>query len=123
MAGYVDLYLLPIRRRQLAAYRKVARTFGAVVADHGALEYREFVASGAKPMKGVMPVERLLRPRKGEVLVFSVLGFKSKKHREAVYAKSMKDPRMKRLMQQTPAFDMKRMYLSEFETFVGSAPL
>jgi uncharacterized protein YbaA (DUF1428 family) len=119
MAGYVDLYLLPVPKKHLKAYRGMANLFGKVVRAHGATEYREFVASGAKPMPGCKGVEQILEPKKGEVMVFSVVGFKSKKHRDRVNQKVYEDTRMQKMMEKKPIFDMKRMYLSEFETFVG----
>jgi uncharacterized protein YbaA (DUF1428 family) len=123
MAGYVDLYLLPVPKKHMKTYRKMASVFGKVIKDQGALEYREFVASGAKPMHGIPGVDKLLKPKKGEVLVFSVAGFRNKKHRDKANAAMMNDPRMAKMMKKMekmgPVFDMKRMHLSEFETLIG----
>jgi len=51
MARYVDGFVLPIPRRNLAAYRKMARKAGKVWREHGALEYRECIAEDVKPGK------------------------------------------------------------------------
>src|SRR5262245_47879023 len=119
MAGYVDLYLLPVPRKKLKMYKGMAKTFEKVIRDHGALEYREFVASGAKPTMGIKGVESAIKPKKGEALVFAVAGFKSKKHRDRVNGKVMADTRLHKYMQMKMPFDMKRMLLSEFKTLVG----
>jgi len=39
--GYVDIYLLPVPKQDLEAYRREATTFGKVAKEHGALGYRE----------------------------------------------------------------------------------
>jgi uncharacterized protein YbaA (DUF1428 family) len=119
MAGYVDLYLLPVPRRNLAAYRRLAKTFGRVARSHGALEYREFASAGERPMKGTRPVDKLVRPKRGEVVISSVVGFRNKAHRDRVNAGIFKDPRMTAMMKMKPLFDMKRMHVGEFETIVS----
>jgi uncharacterized protein YbaA (DUF1428 family) len=121
MGRYVDLYLLTVPRKNLAAYRKLAKRWGAIMADAGVLAYREFVASGAKPMKGMegmKGVDTLLKPKKGEVVIFSVVEFKSKAHHDATNERGWKDPRMQELMEMKPIFDMKSMRIGEFETLV-----
>ena len=37
--AYVDGFILPVPKKNLAAYRKQARTFAAVMKDLGALAY------------------------------------------------------------------------------------
>jgi uncharacterized protein YbaA (DUF1428 family) len=118
MAGYVDVYALSVPRKNLAAYTKLAKTFAKVVKDHGVLEYREFVSAGEKPMKGVKPFDVLVKPKRGEVVVTSLVGFRNKAHRDRVNKAVFADPRMQAMMKQKPVFDMKRMYVGEFETFV-----
>ena len=118
MAGYVDLYMLPVPRRNLAAYRRLAKAWGRIMRDHGVLEYREFVAAGVPPMKEIRPVAKLVKPKPGEVTVASVVGFRSKAHRDRVNGAAYKDPRMIALMHSKPIFDMKRMFVGEFKTFV-----
>src|SRR5688572_30755221 len=119
MAGYVDLYMLPVPRRNLPAYRKLAKAWGKIMRDHGVLEYREFVAKDSTLMKGMPPVAKLVKPKRGEVTVSSVVGFRNKAHHDRVNGAAMKDPRMKALMESKPLFDMKRMHIGEFETFVA----
>ncbi|MBK6910933.1 MAG: DUF1428 family protein [bacterium] len=49
MKGYVVLFLLPLPKKNLAEYKKLARRFGRVAVDHGALHYREFIGEDLKP--------------------------------------------------------------------------
>lgn len=117
MAGYVDLYLLPVPKKNLTAYRKLANVFGRVIFDHGATEYREFLGDDLFP-KGCVSFTKRIRLAPGEVLISSVVGFKSRKHRDKVLKKSFKDPRMQKLMTCDQLFDMKKMVYGGFKTFV-----
>jgi uncharacterized protein YbaA (DUF1428 family) len=48
MANYVDGFVVPVPRRNAAAYQRMARRSAKVWRDHGALEYRECVADDVK---------------------------------------------------------------------------
>ena len=41
---YVDGFIVPVPKKNLEAYRRMAKTAGKVWRDHGALEFREYVA-------------------------------------------------------------------------------
>jgi uncharacterized protein YbaA (DUF1428 family) len=118
MKGYVDLFLLPVPKKNLGAYQKIANKFGNIVRDHGALEYREWVGDDLnhKGMTASFPGKIKLKP--GEVLISSVVEFKSKAHRDQVNKKIMNDERMKEMMNMKPLFDMKRMMYGGFSTIV-----
>jgi uncharacterized protein YbaA (DUF1428 family) len=119
--GYVDLYILPIRKKNLAAYRKLARRYGKIIEEHGALECREWVGNDLKVKGGITPFTSKIKLRPGEVLISSVVEFRSKSHRNQVNKKVMNDPRMKRLMAEPmdgPIMDMKRMLYGGFFTIV-----
>ena len=45
MSKYADVYLLPIREENVPAYKKLATTVGKLFMKHGALRYREYIAS------------------------------------------------------------------------------
>ena len=117
MKGYVDLYILPLPKKNLAAYRRIAQKFGKIIEDHGALEYREWVGDDLK-VKGMTAFPSKIRLKPGEVLISSVVEFHSKSHRNQVNKKAMNDPRMKALMMEKPLFDMKRMLYGGFSTIV-----
>jgi uncharacterized protein YbaA (DUF1428 family) len=90
---YVDGYVLPVPKKNLAAYRRMAQKAGKVWREHGALEFRECVGDDLKTKK-VKSFPQLVKLTRGETVVFSWIVFKSRAHRDAVNAKVMKDPRL-----------------------------
>lgn len=117
MGTYVDLYLIPLPKRNLAAYKSLARRFGKIIRDFGVSEYREFSADDLDA-RGGPPFSKVVKLKPGEILVASYVVYKSKSHRSAVMKKLMKDPRMEKMMAEPMAFDMKRMTYGGFKTFV-----
>lgn len=117
MKGYVDLFLLPVPKKHIPAYRKIAEKFGEIIRDHGALEYREWQGDDLHH-KGMVAFPSKIKLKPGEVLISSVVEFNSKAHRNQVNKKIMNDPRMKDLMNMKPLFDMKRMLYGGFSTIV-----
>ena len=118
MARYVDGFVVPVPRKKLAAYRRLARQAGQVWRDHGALEYIECVADDVKRGKWTsFPQSVKLKP--GETVVFSYIVYKSRAHRDRVNAKVMKDPRLKPMMDpKAMPFDGKRMFWGGFKVLV-----
>jgi len=116
MARYVDGFLLAIPKKKLAAYRAIAKRGAKVWRDHGALEYRECVGDELKLPWGVSFI-KVIKAKPSETVVFSWIVYKSKKDRNRVNAKVMKDPRIKMDMKEMP-FDMKRMAVGGFEVLV-----
>ena len=90
---YVDGYVLPVPKKNLPAYRRMAAKAGKVWREHGALEFRECVGEDLKTKK-IKSFPSLVKPKPGETVVFSWIVFKSRAHRDAVNAKVMKDPRL-----------------------------
>ncbi len=120
MKGYVDLYLLPIQKKNIPAYRKIAEKFGEIIRDHGALEYREWQGDDLHH-KGMVAFPSKIKMKPAEVLISSVVEFNSKAHRNQVNKRIMNDPRMKdlmNLMNMKPLFDVKRMLYGGFSTIV-----
>ena len=115
MARYVDGFVIPIPRRNAARYRRIARKAGRVWRDHGALEYRECMAEDVKPGK-LTSFPQSVKLKKGEVVWFSWIVYKSRRHRDRVNAAVMKDPRLARMMDPAKMpFDGKRMLYGGFE--------
>ena len=115
---YVDGYVLPVPKRNLQAYRRMAQRASRVWRDHGALEYRECVGDDLSAKMG-MPFARAVKLKRGETVVFSWIVFKSRAHRDRVNAKVMKDPRIARMMKLEPMpFDDKRMAYGGFKVIV-----
>ena len=117
MKGYVDLYVLPIPKKNLEAYQKIANKFANIVREHGALEYREWVGDDLNH-KGMTGFPSKIKVKPGEILISSVVEFKSKAHRDQVNKKIMNDERMKEMINMKPLFEMKRMMYGGFATIV-----
>ena len=118
MARYVDGFVLPVPKRNIDAYRRMARKAGKIWREHGALEYRECVADDVT-MGKVTSFPRSVKRKRGETVVFSWIVFKSRAHRDRVNAKVMKDPRLADMMEpKDMPFDAKRMIYGGFKVVV-----
>ena len=117
MPRYVDGFLLPLPKKNLAVYRRMAQSAGKVWREHGALEYRECVGDYLNTKMGV-PFPRAAKAKRGEVPVFSWIVYKSRAHRDSVNARVMKDPRIAKMMQGKTPFDVKRMAYGGFRVIV-----
>lgn len=119
MANYIDGFVLPVPKRQFAAYRRMAQKSGRIWREHGAIEYVECVADDVKPGKWTS-FPRSVKLKKGEVVVFSYVVYKSRKARDRVLAKVMKDPRLAEFMDPRKLpFDGKRMFWGGFKPIVA----
>ncbi|MFT3868668.1 MAG: DUF1428 domain-containing protein [Nibricoccus sp.] len=118
MPKYVDGYVLPVPKKNLTAYRRMAKVAAKVWRDHGALDYKECVGDDLAVSWGT-PFPRRMKLKSGETVVFSFIVFKSRAHRDKVNAKVMEDPRLQAFMnKKTMPFDMKRMAYGGFEVIV-----
>lgn len=118
MAKYVDGFVLPVPRRNAAAYRRMARLAGKVWKEHGALEYRECVADDVKPGK-ITSFPQSVKLKPGEAVWFSWIVYKSRKDRDRINALVMKDPRLAKMMNpKSMPFDGKRMIYGGFKFVV-----
>ena len=118
MPRYVDGFVLPVPKNNIEAYRKIARKAGKIWREHGALEYREWIAEDVKVGKRTS-FPRSVKLKPGEVVVFSWITYKSRKQRDAVMKKVMKDKRLAEMM--TPKampFDTKRMIFGGFKSLI-----
>ena len=114
---YVDGYVLPVSRKNLQAYGRLARKAGKIWRKHGALEFRE-CAGDDLDVKGMVPFPRRIKLKRGETVVFSWIVFKSRAHRDRVNAKVMKDPRLSGMDPKSMPFDCKRMVYGGFKVLV-----
>ncbi len=115
---YVDGFVVPVPKKKLLAYRRMAQTAGKIWREHGALEFRECVADDVKPGKWTS-FPQSVKLKAGETVVFSYIVFKSRAHRDRVNAKVMKDPRLADMMDpKNMPFDGKRMFWGGFKTIV-----
>jgi uncharacterized protein YbaA (DUF1428 family) len=116
---YVDGYVLPVPKKSIEAYRRIAQKAGKIWREHGALEYRECVADELDAEWGV-PFSRSVKMKRGETVVFSWIVFKSRAHRDRVNTKVMKDPRLAKMDPKSMPFDMKRMTYGGFKVLVDA---
>ena len=119
MSKYADVYLLPIPEENIPAYKKLATAAGKVFLKHGALKYREYVASDLN-VEGLVPFPKRIKLKPGETLVYAAVEFKSEAHRNKVMKAVMSDPAMNAMMPEgTKApFDYKRMVYGGFKVLV-----
>lgn len=118
--AYVDGFVVPVPKRRLAEYWKLARLASKVWRDHGALEYRECVADDVAWGKRTS-FPRSVKQATGETVVFSYIVYKSRAHRDRVMAKVMKDPRLDFDPKRMP-FDGRRMIWGGFRSVVSWGP-
>ena len=118
MARDVNGFVVPVPKKNLEAYRRMAQKAGKVWREHGALDYRECVADDVKVGKWTsFPCSVKLKPR--ETVVFAWIVYKSRVHRDRVNRKVMKDPRLAEMMNpKAMPFDGKRMIWGGFTTLV-----
>ena len=116
---YVDGFVLAVPKKNLAEYRRIAKAAGKIWKEFGAIDYRECVGDDVAG-KAAKPFGRSVRLKRGEVIVFSWIVYKSKGARDRVNKRIMKDPRIAKMMDQTkPVFDMKRMAYGGFKSIVS----
>jgi len=112
---YVDGFVMPILKKNLAPYRRLAALAGRVWRRHGALDYCECAADDMAP-KTSFPRQLKLKP--GETVVFAWITYRSRAHRDRVNAKVMKDPRILAQMMKPMPFDVKRLLMAGFKSIV-----
>ena len=115
--SYVDGYLLPIPKRSVRAYRRMAQIGRKMWTKHGALDYKECVGDDLASKWG-MPFTRLLKLKPNETAVFAYIVYKSRAHRDRVNAKVMKEMNEMGGPPNDMPFDMKRMVMGGFKTIV-----
>ncbi|MFZ2018498.1 MAG: DUF1428 domain-containing protein [Methyloceanibacter sp.] len=115
--AYVDGFVVPVPKKELEAYRRLARKAGKIWREHGALEFRECVADDVKVGKWTS-FPRSVKLKPNETVIFSWITYKSRAHRDRVNAKVMKDKRFHDMHPDTLPFDAKRMIYGGFKVLV-----
>ena len=118
MPSYVDGYVVPVPKKNVQAYRRMARKFGRMWIEHGALEVHECLGDDVKPGK-LTSFPQAVKLKADETVVFSWIVYKSRKHRDKVNAKVMADPRMADMNPKDMPFDAKRMFWGGFKEIVA----
>lgn len=115
MPIYVDGYVLPVPKKNLAAYRRMAQKAGKIWMEHGALSYIECAADDVKPGK-VTSFPQAVKLKDGETVIFAWITYKSRAHRDQVNHKVMQDKRM--MPPKVMPFDPMRMFWGGFTSIV-----
>lgn len=119
---YVDGFLIPIPKKNTAAYLKMARAGCQAWKKFGALDYKECILEDAKPQFVTLPFAKMAKTKPGETVWFSFIVFKSRAHRDAVNKKVMAYFAKKygNEMSQAMPFDSKRFSYGGFKVLVSS---
>ena len=116
--SYVDGFVVPVPRKNLAAYRRMARKAGRIWMEHGALEYKECIADDVKKGK-ITSFPQSVKSKAGETVVFAWIIYKSRADRDRINKKVMKDPRLADMMDpESMPFDSKRMIYGGFKVAI-----
>ena len=118
--AYVDGFIVPVPKKNVEAYRRLARKAGKIWKEYGALEFRECVADDVKKGKWTS-FPRSVKRKPNETVMFSYIVYKSRKDRDRINAKVMKDPRLAKMMDgKAMPFDAKRMIYGGFKVLVDA---
>ena len=118
MANYVDGFVFPVPKKNIAAYTRMAKKASKIWKEHGALEYKECVGDDLD-MQVCLPFPKGIKSKPGETVVFAYIVYKSRAHRDKVNAKVMKDPRIHAMCDpKNMPFDCARMLYGGFKTIV-----
>ena len=116
--SYVDGFLVPVPKKKVADYRRMAAKAGKIWREHGALEFRECIADDVTWGKRTS-FPRSVKQKTGETVFFSYIVYKSRADRDRINAKVMKDKRLAKMMDpKAMPFDAKRMIFGGFKTVI-----
>ena len=113
---YVDGFVVAVPEDRLADYKRLARRAGKVWREHGALSYVECVGDDV-PTGKQTSFTRAVKLKDGEVVIFSWITYRSRRHRDAVVKKVLADPRIEADMDKVP-FDAGRMIYGGFKSVI-----
>jgi uncharacterized protein YbaA (DUF1428 family) len=118
--AYVDGFIVPVPKKKIAAYKKMAVKVGKLWIKYGALEYKECMAEDVKPGKWTS-FPQSVKLKKDEVVFFSYITYKNRKARDTINAKVMKDMEkmFKDMSMKDAPFDGKRMIFGGFKPAVN----
>ncbi len=118
MPKYVDGFVLPVPKKNIAAYTRMAKQASKIWKEHGALDYKECLGDDLN-IKFCLPFTKGIRSKPGETIVFAYIVYKSRAHRDKVNAAVMKDPRINEMCDpKNMPFDCKRMLYGGFKAIV-----
>ena len=125
MEKYIDGFVFVVPKKKVPEYKKMAQLGAKIWKKFGALDYKECMGDDLAPkMKGGMKhllFPKMAKAKPDETVWFSYIVYKSKKHRDQVNAKVMKEmeKEMKEYKDKPMPFDMKRFAYGGFEVVVS----
>jgi uncharacterized protein YbaA (DUF1428 family) len=115
---YVDGFIVPVPKKSVDAYRRMARKAGKIWRELGALDFHECIADDVKKGK-LTSFPRSVKLKPSETVMFSWITYKSRKDRDRINAKVMNDKRLAKMMDmKSMPFDAKRMIFGGFKSIV-----
>ena len=115
---YVDGFVVPVPKRKVALYRKLARKAGEIWIEHGAVEFHECMADDVSWGKRTS-FPRSVKMAKGETVFFSWIVYRSRAERDRINKKVMADKRLAFMTDpKNHPFDAKRMIWGGFKSVV-----
>jgi len=119
---YVDGFVLVVPQKNVEAYKKMAKEGAKAWMKNGALDYKECMMDDATPPNVTFTFPKMAKAKEDEKVFFSYIVFNSRKHRDQVNAKVMKemDEKYKDAKDMTMPFDMKRMAYGGFTVEVSA---
>lgn len=120
MAKYVDGFVIPIKKSNREAYKKMAKEGKNAWMKFGALSYMECRAEDMEPAHVKFTFPKMAKVKEDEEVWFSFITFKSKKDRDAINKQVMAyfDKKYAGKDQDMP-FDMKRFAYGGFSVEVA----
>ena len=115
MARYVDGFVIPIKRKNIRAYKKMAEWGCRMWMKHGALSYYECVIDDFT--KHGLGFKKMCKLKAGETAIFAYIVYRSKAHRNQVNKKVMKAMGKMECPEAMP-FDMKRFSMAGCKVLV-----
>ncbi|MFO0676217.1 MAG: DUF1428 family protein [Polyangiaceae bacterium] len=113
---YVDGFVLPLPKKNVAKYKQFAKKAGKVWMEHGALHYAECIGDDV-PVGKLTSFPRSVKLKSDEVVLFSWVVYASRKDRDRVNKKVMSDPRILGMHDtMRKILDGKRMIFGGFKT-------
>lgn len=114
---YVDGFIVAVPKKNVDAYKRLARKAGKIWKEYGALEFMECVADDVKKGK-VTSFPQSVKMKPNETVFFSYIVYKSRRDRDRINAKVMKDNRIAGMDIKDMPFDAKRMIYGGFKVAV-----
>lgn len=121
MAHYIDGFVIPVPKKNLARYKRLATAASKVWMENGALQYWECAGDDLDSEGIAFPFPKVVKCKPDETVVFSWVVYRDRKHRDQVNKKVMADPRLAKMysaQMKAPIFDHKRMAYGGFKTIV-----